>query len=119
MSDKTGNDADKIVAAGPENGPALVSSTEEGPAAPGWLEPEVDKALTVLGLPADKLQTFRDSYIDCLAAAPRGEDLDVAHDACRRGLLAALRPAFTLSDETERRLEQALEAVETRLTADL
>lgn len=111
MSDKTGT--------GPEDGPQHVTSTEDGPAAPGWLEPEIDKALTVLGLPADKLKPFRDSYIDCLASAPRSQDIDEAHDACRRGLLAALTPAFELDEEKIRALEQKLEAVEAQLSADL
>lgn len=104
---------------GPEDRPAVAVSTEDGPAAIGWLEPEVDRALTGLGLPADRLRSFRDSYIDCLASAPRGQDLDAAHDACRRGLLDALRPAFGLDAETSRRLELALEAVEAMLTEDL
>ncbi|AQS86040.1 MAG: hypothetical protein ABF876_15145 [Acetobacter aceti] len=111
--------AEKIVGTGPEDGPAQVSSTEDGPAAPGWLEPEVDKAFATLGLPADKLRSLRDSYIDCLASAPRGQDLDVAHDACRRGLLTALHSAFPLDDDRQQAFRLALEALESRLTADL
>ncbi|GBQ25286.1 hypothetical protein AA0472_1708 [Acetobacter estunensis NRIC 0472] len=104
---------------GPEGGPIHMTSTEDVPAAPGWLEPEADKVFAKLGLPADKTQRFRDSYIDCLASAPRSEDLDSAHDSCRMGLLSAMKAAFTLDATQWRAFEKDLEALEARLTADL
>ena len=111
--------AENIVGTGPEDGPLQISATEDGPTAPGWLEPEVDKAFATLGLPADRLRSLRDSYIDCLASVPRSQDLDVAHDACRQGLLAALKAAVPLDDEKQQAFRQTLEALEARLTADL
>lgn len=104
---------------GPEDGPVQVSATEDGPAAPGWLEPEVDKAFASLPVPAEKLRRFRDSYLDCLASAPRGEDLDSAHDACRLGLLRSLRDAFPLSDAQWDAFSRMLEKTEAALTEDL
>ncbi|NHO32887.1 hypothetical protein [Acetobacter fallax] len=109
----------RIVGTGPEDGPALPGTTEDTPAAPGWLEPEVDVAFALLGLTGAGVERARDSYIDCLACVPRTMDLDVGHDACRLGLLRALKAEFTLGDDVWRAFEQKLEAIESDLTSDL
>lgn len=104
---------------GPEDGPLRPSATEDVPAGPGWLEPEVDKAFAALGLPAEALRPLKDSYVGCIANTTGPVDLDVAHDACRKGLLRALKAGFTLSPEALMAFEQSLEAVEADLTASL
>lgn len=104
---------------GPEDGPALPSATEEGPTAPGWLEPEVDRAFAMLPLPAARVSQYRNSYLDCLASPARGRDLDDAHDSCRIGLLQAMKAGFACPDATWRAFEKKLEAIEAELTSEL
>jgi hypothetical protein len=99
------------------NDPEVPSTTEEVPAAPGWVEAGVDEILGIL--PArPSLRGLRNSYLDCLAAgAAAGGDLDNAHDRCRRQLLDALRDKEGTPAETLRTLEQKLEALEADVTA--
>ncbi|NHN85085.1 hypothetical protein GOB93_10590 [Acetobacter musti] len=115
-ADITGAD---ITGTGPEDGPAQSSTTEDGPSGPGWLEPEVDAAFASLGLSAAAVKPYRDSYLDCLAGVPRSQDLDVGHDACRIGLLRAMKAGVTLKDEAWQAFGQKLEAIESELTSDL
>lgn len=95
---------------GTEN--AHPTSTEETPAAPGWVEDSLDRILATLPFAADKLAPFRASYLDCLAGCGRATDLDSAHDACRQGLLRALKDGLDMDAETSRALEQKLEKLE-------
>ncbi|GBR03171.1 hypothetical protein [Acetobacter oeni] len=121
MTGTTENDSEptRVVGTGPEDGPALSSTTEDTPAAPGWLEPEVDAAFATLNLSTAELSRYRDSYLDCLAGVPRTTDLDTGHDACRLGLLRALKNGFTLDDAVWRAFGEKLETIESELTSDL
>lgn len=88
------------------------TSTEDTPATPGWVEGSLDSILATLPVAAEKLAPFRASYLDCLAGCGRAADLDSAHDACRQGLLRALKDGLELDAETCRALEQKLEKLE-------
>ncbi len=98
---------------------ATPSSTEDVPAAPGWVEQGVDEIFNdpAVGLPnRPSLRGHRNAYLDCLAAAGRGGDIDETHDRCRRALLAALVDQEAVSTELARRLEQKLEALEAEIS---
>ncbi len=98
---------------------ATPSTTEDVPAAPGWVEQGVDEILDdpACGLPSRPgLRRHRNAYLDCLAAAGRGGDIDETHDRCRRALLAALVEQEGLPAEQARILEQKLEALEAEIS---
>ena len=97
---------------------AAPSTTETVPAAPGWVEQGVDEILADTALaPGPGLRRLRDAYLDCLAGAPRGGDIDETHDRCRRALLAGLRDQQGVAVERIRALEGRLEALEAELSA--
>lgn len=88
------------------------TTTEETPAAPGWVETTLDSILAQLPVTAEKLTPFRAAYLDCLAGCGRTTDLDSAHDSCRMALLRALKNSVSLDAPTLRTLEQNLEKLE-------
>jgi hypothetical protein len=93
------------------------TTTEEAPEAPGWAEVEVDRILgEAFGEthPAG-LAALRASYLDCLAGIGGAQDLDRAHDRCRKALLTGLTDA-SVPDDRRRRIDQALEALEAEIT---
>ncbi len=94
-----------------------MTSTEDTPATPGWVESSLDAILATLPFPAEKLASFRNAYLDCLAGCGRTEDLDSEHDACRKGLLLALKDGLSMDAETSRALEQKLEKLELDISA--
>ena len=98
------------------------TTTEDAPAAPGWVEQELDEILgdPQLGLsPRPSLRGHRNTYLDCLAAAARNEDIDEAHDRCRRHLLTALAAEESVPPDVARRLEARLEALEADISAQI
>ncbi len=97
--------------------PVTPSSTEETPTVPGWVEPALDAILATLPFGADRLAPLRASYLDCLAGCGRTGDLDMEHDACRKGLLRALTDTQGLAPEAARALEQQLEKLELDISA--
>lgn len=88
------------------------TTTEDTPSVPGWVETTLDDILASLPVTAEKLTPLRASYLDCLATCGRATDLDSAHDACRQGLLRALKDSVGLDSTTLRALEQKLEKLE-------
>ena len=98
---------------------ATPTSTEETPSVPGWVEPALDSILASLPLDADRLAPLRASYLDCLAGCGRAEDLDMEHDACRKGLLRALSDALDLTPAAARTLEQQLEKLELDISSQV
>ena len=99
---------------------ATPSTTEDVPAAPGWVEQGVDEIFDASssGLPSrPSLRGLRNAYLDCLAAVGRGSDIDETHDRCRRTLLTALVEQEGVSAELARKLEQKLEALEAEISA--
>ena len=99
---------------------ATPSTTEDVPAAPGWVEQGVDEIFNdpSSGLPnRPSLRGHRNAYLDCLAGAGRGGDIDETHDRCRRKLLTALVEQEGVSPELARGLEQKLEALEAEISA--
>jgi hypothetical protein len=101
---------------GPAENPARPSSTEEVPAAPGWVESSVDAIFATLPAQGPSLRGLRNAYLDCLAASVPG-DLDAAHDRCRAWLLEQIARREGLSDAQCRTFEQKLEALEAEITA--
>ncbi|GAN70763.1 hypothetical protein [Acetobacter syzygii] len=99
--------------------PVMPTSTEDTPSVPGWVEPALDKILATLPFGADKLAPFRASYLDCLAGCGRAGDLDMEHDACRKGMLRALTDSLGLSQTAARTLEQQLEKLELDISAQV
>ncbi len=98
------------------NDPEIPSTTEEVPATPGWVEGSVEEILAALPQePA--LAGLRNAYLDCLAGARGPDDVDAAHDRCRRRLIEALRQQRHLGEQLVRDLDQKLEAVEAELTS--
>ncbi len=98
---------------------ATPSTTEDVPAAPGWVEQGLDEILAdpACGLTSrPSLRGHRNTYLDCLAAAGRGADIDESHDRCRRALLATLVEQEGLPANRARILEQKLEALEAELS---
>ena len=96
------------------------SSTEDVPAAPGWVEQGLDEILgdPELGLrQGPGLRHHRNAYLDCLAGAGRREDIDEEHDRCRRHLLLALTEQEGVAAGPARTLEQRLEALEAEISA--
>ncbi len=99
---------------------AVPSTTEDVPAAPGWVEVGVDEILTDpdCGLPnRPSLRGHRNAYLDCLAGAGRTGDIDEAHDRCRKRLLTALVEHEGVAAEQARVIEQKLEALEAEISA--
>ncbi|CEF55189.1 hypothetical protein [Acetobacter ghanensis] len=95
------------------------TTTEDTPSVPGWVEPALDSILATLPFAADKLAPFRASYLDCLAGCGRAGDLDMEHDACRKGLLRALTDSVGLAPDAARTLEQQLEKLELDISAQV
>jgi len=101
--------------------PELPTSTEDVPAAPGWVEGMVDEIFALLPQ-RPTIRALRTAYLDCLAGSggamggPRG-DLDAAHDRCRITLLGRLRNDEHVGEATLRDVESRLEAVEAELTS--
>ena len=99
---------------------ASPSTTEEVPAAPGWVEQGVDE---ILADPASGLRqgpaltSLRNAYLDCLASPGRGGDVDAAHDRCRLTLLRDLEAQQAIAAHARAALEQKLEALEAALSA--
>ena len=97
---------------------ASPSTTEDVPSAPGWVEQGVDDILADPSLPQrPELRRLRSDYLDCLAAAGRGSDIDEVHDRCRRALLSALAEQEGVAAETIARLEPKLEGLEAEISA--
>jgi len=97
----------------------MPTSTEDVPAAPGWVEPELDRILDeTLGPLAARpaVRGLRNAYLDCVAGLGRGMDPDLVHDRCRRNFLQALAQEG-IADQPAGRLEQQLEALEADVTA--
>ncbi|MFT8516550.1 MAG: hypothetical protein ABF673_05715 [Acetobacter persici] len=99
--------------------PAHPTGTEDTPATPGWVEDSLDLILASLPVAADKLASFRASYLDCLAGCGRTADLDRAHDACRQGFLRAVQDGLELDASTLRTLEQQLEQLELSISSEI
>ncbi|MCP1241930.1 hypothetical protein GOB86_04885 [Acetobacter lambici] len=97
--------------------PVTPTSTEETPSVPGWVEPALDSILATLPFAADRLAPLRASYLDCLAGCGRAGDLDMEHDACRKGLLRALTDTLGLTPDAARTLERQLEKLELDISA--
>ena len=87
------------------------SLTEETPAAPAWIETELDALLAPVATPA--LPALRGAYLDCLAASAGPADTERAHDRCRAAFLRGLREAGVETGELDGRLA----ALEAELTA--
>jgi len=99
---------------------ATPSTTEDVPAAPGWVEQGVDEIFNdpSADLPnRPSMRGHRNAYLDCLAGAGRAGDIDETHDRCRRKLLTALVEHEGVSTELARRLEQKLEALEAEISS--
>ena len=96
-----------------------LSTTEETPSTPGWVESSLDAILASLPYDSARLAAFRASYLDCLAGCGRTGDLDSEHDACRKGLLRALQDGLGLDLNEQRALEQKLEKLELDISADI
>ena len=104
------------------NEPEIPSTTEDVPAAPGWVEQEVDEIMADprLGLPQrPSMRGHRNAYLDCLAAASRREDIDESHDRCRRAMLGVLTAEESLLPDLARTLEARLEALEAEISAQI
>ncbi|MCH4027111.1 MAG: hypothetical protein LKH76_02545 [Acetobacter fabarum] len=99
--------------------PVTPTTTEETPSVPGWVEPALDTILATLPFAADKLAPLRASYLDCLAGCGRAGDLDMEHDACRKGFLRALVDTLGLAPDATRTLEQQLEKLELDISAQV
>ncbi|MFH7810950.1 MULTISPECIES: hypothetical protein [Acetobacter] len=99
--------------------PVTPTTTEETPSVPGWVEPALDSILATLPFTADKLAPLRASYLDCLAGCGRAGDLDMEHDACRKGILRALADTLGLPADAARTLEQQLEKLELDISAQV
>ncbi|NVN12133.1 MULTISPECIES: hypothetical protein [Nguyenibacter] len=102
---------------GPAQIPARPTSTEEVPATPGWVEGIVEAAFATLPCSGPGVTILRNAYLDCLAGAPRTEDLDAGHDRCRQALLKALAAKEKLRPDILRAFETRLEAVEAEISA--
>ena len=97
--------------------PVTPTTTEDTPSVPGWVEPALDSILASLPFGADQLAPLRASYLDCLAGCGRAGDLDMEHDACRKGLLRTLTDTLNLAPAAARTLEQQLEKLELDISA--
>ena len=97
----------------PGSGAALrPGATEEAAAAPGWVEPELERIARDLPLPG--LEAARAAYLGCLAGCRGAVDLSAGHDRCRAALLKAAEGAG-IDRETCRALELRLEALEAEI----
>ncbi|POF63659.1 hypothetical protein CFR73_03750 [Novacetimonas maltaceti] len=104
---------------GPAEQPTLPSTTEEAASVPGWVEKSVNDIFAALPGQGARLDTLRDAYLDCLAGAGRGEDIDTEHDNCRQALLDQVVEGKLLDTATTQALTQQLEALEADITANL
>ncbi|PYD47433.1 hypothetical protein [Novacetimonas pomaceti] len=108
---------------GPAEQPALPSTTEDTASVPGWVEKSVNDIFAALpgagSGSAAPLAALRDAYLDCLAGAGRGEDIDTEHDACCQALLDQVTERKLLDGATTQALAQRLEALEADITANL
>ncbi len=98
---------------------AAPSTTEDVPSAPGWVEQGVDEIFADLQIAQRQrpgVRRLRTAYLDCLAGAGRGRDIDETHDRCRRTLLAALSGQEAVAAEIIARLEPRLEALEAEIS---
>ncbi|TWB11268.1 hypothetical protein [Gluconacetobacter diazotrophicus] len=102
---------------GPAETPAHPTTTEDVPAAPGWVEGVVEAAFATLPCSGPGVTILRNAYLDCLAGATRTEDLDAAHDRCRQALLKALASKEKVRPDLLRAFETRLEALEAEITA--
>ncbi len=89
-----------------------VSSTEEGPVAPGWVDQELDEIFA--GLPGVSAG-HQAEYARCLAGSRVG-DVEASHDRCRVRLLGQLE-ADGVEGGAREALRERLEALEAELTA--
>jgi hypothetical protein len=95
--------------------PPRPSTTEDVPAAPGWVEQSVDEIFASLPRqPA--LIGLRNAYLDCIAGAGGPGDLDAAHDRCRIALIADLKALLDPGEAALSAMEQKLEALEASIT---
>ncbi|MDG6093533.1 hypothetical protein LOC54_00130 [Acetobacter sp. AN02] len=92
-------------------------ATEEGPAAPGWLEDSVARAFATL--PATVPSSVRNTYIDCLASVRRGSDVEGTWNACQAGVMRALASVPELTDDQRETFRLLLEKIESDLGAEL
>ena len=89
-----------------------VSSTEEGPVAPGWVDQELDEIFAALPEGSGGHQA---QYAQCLAGSRVG-DVEASHDRCRARLLEQLR-ADGVDQAVCDGLVERLEALEAEITA--
>ena len=97
------------------NDPEIPSSTEDVPATPGWVEQSVEEIFSILP-PQPAVSNLRNAYLDCLANARGPNDMDNAHDRCRRKLIGDLREQQHFGEQLLTQLEQKLEAMEAEIT---
>ncbi|MCQ8242371.1 hypothetical protein [Rhizosaccharibacter radicis] len=97
--------------------PEHPSTTEDVPAAPGWVEAAMDDIRRDMLPDRPAVRGLCNGYLDCLATAGNVADLDSHHDRCRRRFLDGLREDGALSGSALTRLEQRLEALEADITA--
>jgi hypothetical protein len=97
------------------NEPEIPSSTEDVPATPGWVEQSVDEIFSILPHQPAVLGS-RNAYLDCLAGARGPDDMDAAHDRCRRTLIGDLRERQHFGELLLQQLDQKLEALEAEIT---
>ncbi|WP_281650109.1 hypothetical protein [Novacetimonas hansenii] len=104
---------------GPAQQPTLPSTTEDTASVPGWVEKSVNDIFAALPGAGPQLDALRDSYLDCLAGAGRGQDIDAEHDTCRLALLDQVTQGKLVDTATTQVLTQRLEALEADITANL
>lgn len=91
-----------------------VSTTEDTPATPGWVESELDEILA--GLPRrPSLSKLRAAYLDCLAGIGGAVDMEAAHDRCRATFLEGLGEDGIAAEDV-RALDHRLAALEAEIT---
>lgn len=95
--------------------PQSPSTTEDVPSTPGWVEQSVEEVFSTLRQ-GPSLTRLRGAYLDCLAATRAPEDIDAAHDRCRRALLQALHEQEQVPPAALASLEQKLEALEAAIS---
>ena len=92
-----------------------LSTTEDAPATPGWVESELDGILAGMQAGED-VARLRAAYLDCLAGIGGRTDVEAAHDRCRAGFLRGLEAAGVGLAAREA-LDHRLAALEAEITA--
>ena len=87
--------------------------TEETASTPGWVDARVDAVFAPLGA---AVAAVREAYARCLGRVGGAEDVDIAHDQCRRAAIEALVPI--VQDEAKLGdFDRALQALEAEISA--